>query len=317
MNHISAEPVIAHKSWKNASGVEHSGNCLDIKNGFEIIDCEYCKFKHAIPVPTAAELIEIYRHEYYSKEKPLYAERQLEDIDWWNRAYDDRFETLEAALPPNRRTIIDVGSGPGLFLKRGEQRGWNVLGVEPSEQAVSHARSLGLNVIEGLFNKASAQTLGKFDAVHMSLVLEHIPDPLEMLLLAKTILNDGGIICLEVPNDYNPFQRALTKLCAFPSWWVDPPHHLNYFNFESLQNLVERAGFKTLLKEATFPIDLFLLMGDNYIGNDPLGRSCHSKRKKMELNLDKSGSNLIKRELYARLAEIGIGREIVMYAVKL
>jgi hypothetical protein len=84
-----------------------------------------------------------------------------------------------------------------------------------------------------------------------------------------------------------------------------------------LQNLVERAGFKTLLKEATFPIDLFLLMGDNYIGNDPLGRSCHSKRKKMELNLDKSGSNLIKRELYARLAEIGIGREIVMYAVKL
>jgi SAM-dependent methyltransferase len=316
MNHVSSAPAIGHKSWKNASGVEHSGDCFDIKNGFEIIDCEHCKFKHAIPVPTVAELIEIYRHEYYSKEKPLYAERQLEDIEWWNRAYDDRFETFEAALPSDRRTIIDIGSGPGFFLKRGEQRGWNVLGLEPSEQAVSHARGLGLNVIEGFFNEASAQTLGKFDVVHMSLVLEHIPDPLEMLFLAKGILKDRGIICLEVPNDYNPFQRALTKSNAFPPWWVAPPHHLNYFNFESLQNLVERAGFQTLKKEATFPIDLFLLMGDNYVGNDIVGRACHSKRKAMELYLDKSGCNEIKREIYLKFAECGIGREIVLYAEK-
>jgi len=136
------------------------------------------------------------------------------------------------------------------------------------------------------------------------------------LLLAKQILKDGGIICLEVPNDYNPFQRALTKSGAFSPWWVAPPHHLNYFNFDSLQGLVERAGFKTFLKESTFPIDLFLLMGENYVGNDLVGRACHSRRKTMERNLDKGGFNVTKREIYSKLAECGIGREILMYAVK-
>ena len=71
-----------------------------------------------------------------------------------------------------------------------------------------------------------------------------------------------------------------------------------------------------VLREATFPIDLFLLMGEHYVGDDKLGRRCHARRKTLELNLVAGGRNDLKRRLYRLLAELGIGREVVMYGVK-
>ncbi len=151
----------------------------------------------------------------------------------------------------------------------------------------------------------------------MSLVLEHIPDPAALLALAHGQLDDGGLLCVVVPNDFNPFQLVARDHLEFNPWWVAPPHHINYFNFSSLQKLLERCGFEVIHKEATFPIDMFLLMGDNYIGNDELGRACHGKRKMLELNLSRAGMAEIKRHLYQSLANIGLGREVVLIARKL
>ena len=43
----------------------------------------------------------------------------------------------------NIGTIIDVGSGPGLFLEVGNQRGWNTYGFEPSTAAAHNSRERG------------------------------------------------------------------------------------------------------------------------------------------------------------------------------
>lgn len=301
----------AIKEWNG-----HVGPVLDSKNGFDIIDCEICGFKHATPVPTEKELEEIYRHEYYTEEKPLYIERFKEDLDWWNIAYGDRYDTFEAELPTDRRRILDIGCGPGYFLKHGKDRGWDVLGVEPSKQAAAHARSLGLNIIEEFLDEDLAPKLRQFDVIHMSEVLEHIPQPGKLLKLAHQMLAPDGIICVVVPNDYSPFQTALRKSCGFEPWWVAAPHHLNYFDHVSLKNLLARHGFKAMMVESTFPIDLFLLMNDNYVRNDNLGRQCHQRRKNFEKNLNSAGLNDLKRQLYKSFSNLCIGREICLYAKK-
>jgi len=213
--------------------------------------------------------------------------------------------------------MLDIGSGPGLFLLNGQNRGWQVKGIEPSLQAIEHSWGMGLDVAQGYFSEETASGLGTFDAINMSLVLEHIPDPAALLTLAHGQLDAGGLLCVVVPNDFNPFQLVARDHLDFKPWWVAPPHHINYFNFNSLQRLMERCGFDVIHKEATFPIDIFLLMGDNYIGNDELGRACHSKRKILELNLSSSGMTEIKRHLYQNLANIGLGREVVLVARKL
>jgi SAM-dependent methyltransferase len=303
-------------SWVDARGVTHKGLVCQVVDGFSVIDCEYCRFKHVVPLPTAHELETIYSHEYYTQEKPLYIERYLEDKTWWDGVYAERYETLEQYLG-GTGSILDVGSGPGLFLDLGRNRGWSVKGIEPSLKAADYSRHvLGLD-IENIFLDAEiAPTLGQFDVVNMGEVLEHLPDPAGMLEIARGLLKRDGLLMLVVPNDFNPFQIILRDHLGFSPWWVAPPHHLNYFSHESLKFLVERLGFNVLHMESTFPIDMFLMMGKDYIGNDALGREVHGLRKVFDKNLFAGGGDL-RRKLYSALADRGLGREVVLYARKL
>lgn len=296
--------------------IKHEGPTLDSANGFDVIECGPCGFKHVIPIPSAKDLEEVYRHEYYTKEKPLYLERHREDLEWWNLVYGERYDFFEQHLPPDRRQILDIGSGPGFFLLHGKNRGWETMGIEPSAHAAAHSRGLGLQITEDFLTDSSAKTLGQFDAIHASEVLEHIADPAGLLGVVHSLLKPGGLLCVVVPNDYNPFQHVLRSACGYKPWWVAPPHHINYFNVDSLGRLFARNNFSIVHQEATFPIDLFLLMGDNYIGNDALGRQCHAKRKTFEKNLAATGRGDLKRNLYQHLASVGLGREIVLFASK-
>jgi SAM-dependent methyltransferase len=299
-----------------ASWQGHEGKRMVTKNGFDIIDCCQCGFIHIIPIPTEKELEKIYRHNYYTQEKPLYLERHRADLDWWNMVYAERFEIMEQYLDASRRRLLDVGSGPGFFLLNGQKRGWQVKGIEPSKKAVEHSRGLGVEVENGFFSKQSASSLGKFDAINLSEVLEHIPNPEALLSLVYGQLDNNGMVCISVPNDFNPFQNALYNYLDFKPWWIAPPHHINYFTFESIQKLIERCGFEVVHKEATFPIDMFLLMGENYIDNDELGRICHQRRMTFELNLINAGMGYVKKKLFKDFANSGFGREVVLFALK-
>ncbi len=305
------------KNEKICRWEEHEGEIVENSGGFKVIECNLCGFKHIVPLPTSEELESIYKSEYYTKEKPLYVEKVAKDLDWWRLAYRDRFDDFHRNLPTSRRRLLDVGSGPGFFLQYGREIGWDVIGIEPSSLAVKHTQSLSLDVVEGVLDETIVSELGRFDVVHLNNVLEHVRDPQEILGLCCELLDDEGLICVVVPNDFNPFQIVLQDTCGFKPWWVAPPHHINYFDFDSLEKLLERVGFEKLARETTFPIDLFLLMGENYIGNDTVGRVCHKKRMVFEKNLEKGGINSVKRKLYKKMAEIGIGREVVILAKKI
>lgn len=293
----------------------HDGPVIDSKDDQNIIDCRYCGFRHQWPIADAATITRIYQDEYYVDEKPQYFQHYEEDADWWNLAYDDRLDLFAEHLPADRRRLLDIGSGPGLFLARARDRGWQTLGIEPSRQAAAYATAKGLEIRNEFLTPATTR-LGHFDAIHLSAVLEHIPDPLAMLELAYSMLAPGGMICVVVPNDYNPIQLAARQACGLAPWWVAPPHHINYFSPDTLKTCLQGCGFVDFELSTTFPIDLFLLMGDNYTADPALGRACHGKRKALEFALARSGQNALRKALYASLIQLGIGREIVIYGKK-
>jgi len=211
----------------------HKGIVIDRVKGYEVLDCRTCGYKHLHPIPSNADLEAVYRNEYYSREKPLYLERAQEDLPWWNLVYRDRYRFFEKHLAKDRRRILDVGSGPGFFLDFGKKRGWCPLGIEPSQIAAEFSRSLELEVINDFLDPSTAKNLGRFDAVNMSEVLEHVPNPDKMLELAFELLDPGGILCVVVPNDYNPIQLLARKAFGFTPWWIAPPHHINFFRSTS------------------------------------------------------------------------------------
>ena len=182
--------------------------------------------------------------------------------------------------------------------------------------AAEYSRSLGLDVVEEFLTPENAKQLGSFDAIHANEVFEHLPDPRGMTALLGDLLAPGGVLCICVPNDYSPIQETVRSVCGYSPWWVAPPHHINFFDFESLARLLTDAGLVVTIRESTFPIDMFLLMGENYVGNDELGRHYHGLRKTFERNLVAGGRNDLKRALYRSLADLDIGREVILYATK-
>ena len=95
-----------------------------------------------------------------------------------------------------------------------------------------------------------------------------------------------------------------------------PPHHLNYFDFATLANLLERLRFRIAEKTTSFPMETFLLMGDDYTKDPVLGRASHNRRKKFDMALEEAGLSKVRRAFYRALAETGIGREAVIIATK-
>lgn len=293
---------------------KHAGPVIDRVGEFDIIECESCGFVHILPIPTEKEMETVYREEYYATEKPLYLEHHREDLEWWKSSYQQRYDIFENHLPENRRRLLDVGSGPGNFLLTGRDRGWQVLGIEPSKQAAEYSRNQGLDIVEEFFTREMASKLEPFDVVHLSQVLEHISDPAELLRAAHDALSPDGLLCVAVPNDYNPLQKVLRLARKFEPYWLAPPHHINYFSFDSLSSVMERCGFEPIARTTSFPMEMFLLMGHNYVGSDKLGRELHGERKLFDLAFEDAGMHKTLAGFYRSLAAEGMGREAIVIA---
>ncbi|MFO1187075.1 MAG: class I SAM-dependent methyltransferase [Alphaproteobacteria bacterium] len=293
----------------------HGGPVRDTVDDFTVIDCETCGFAHVTPLPSEADLAAHYAKDYYGQIKPDYLARAKADEPWARLGFDDRLDILEANLPKGRRRLLDIGSGPGLFAAHARSRGWAAEGIEPSGQACAHARSLDVPVTCGTFDDKTATQLGKFDAITLTNMLEHVPDPAAILLRAHECLAEHGLVCVTVPNDYNGFQTTLRTNGAAP-WWIAPPHHLNYFGFDSLARLVSRVGFQEIERTTSFPMEIFALMGELYMGNDALGRACHQQRIAFDGAFASAGTGETRRKFYAALAAAGFGREVIIVAQK-
>ncbi len=294
-----------------ARGAHHKGNVVDSANNFDVIDCETCLFKHIIPIPSEEELKKLYEQEFYSTEKPNYFKEVEEDSEWWRYTYNYHYKLMLKNCKKQNPRILDIGSGPGLFVKCGKELNLDVLGLEPSKLAYEYSEKMGLKVVNDFFSEKIAEKYGKFDIVYAKFVVEHLPNPREFIKNIKSALNPDGIICLIAPNDFNPLQDILRKNMGFSPWWVAPPQHINYFNFESIKRLLENSEFEIVECTASFPMEFFLLNGNNYVGNSALGRKCHLRRKLFEINMYKYGSEQLAK-LYKSFSDYGIGREFIV-----
>jgi len=297
----------------------HEGPLLYAAVGdISVIDCQGCHFAHIVPLPDPAALRRYYSASYYVDAKPNYLSEAERDAGWWQLVYAERYTELAHWVTSGGRQILDVGSGPGYFLAEGRRRGWEGIGLEPSEVARTYSQKrLGLTVFDSEFDEAAAEQWHDFDAVNMGEVLEHVPDPADMLGRAYRVLKPGGVVCVIVPNDFNAIQHALVAAGQQDAWWVVPSQHLNYFCAGTLHQLMRRCGFSVADVTCTFPLELFLVAGQNYVGHPEVGAEVHAWRKRLEMGLELLGLGELKREAYRTLARRGMGRDIVMYGKRL
>lgn len=151
--------------------------------------------------------------------------------------------------------------------------------------------------------------------VNFSFVLEHIQNPYDFMEKMKSeFMSENGYLCIEVPNDFNLLQRVYTAYHKTEPYWIHFPDHLNYWNFESFKVFLNRAGFEIIYQTSSFPLEMFLLMDEDYIKAKELGKIAHSKRLQFESKFKEIGRTEDIFMIYQKLSEINIGREIQVVA---
>jgi 2-polyprenyl-3-methyl-5-hydroxy-6-metoxy-1,4-benzoquinol methylase len=137
--------------------------------------------------------------------------------------------------------LLDVGCANGEFLLQMQALGWDVEGLDVDEASLEQARAAGLRVHAGTLASASLPAQG-FDAITMSHVLEHVPDPHETLRAAHGLLRPGGVLWIATPNAWSLTRRRYGR--DWLSW--DPPRHLAVYTTETVRSMLREAGFATV-----------------------------------------------------------------------
>jgi 2-polyprenyl-3-methyl-5-hydroxy-6-metoxy-1,4-benzoquinol methylase len=166
------------------------------------------------------------------------------DLSYFDKRHGAMLELIERHAPRVGR-LLEVGAGAGFFLKSAERKGWDVAGVELSAEAVKFASArLDLDVRR---EQAEQMTFppASFDVVVMFDVVEHLLDPLVSLQRVGGALRPGGVLIISTPN-FN----ALTRFALGANWAVlSPAEHLWNFSAHSLDRMLRRAGFSSVMLE--------------------------------------------------------------------
>jgi SAM-dependent methyltransferase len=155
--------------------------------------------------------------------------------------YRDRLARVER-YQPAPRIWLDVGCGGGGLLKCARDAGYEVEGIELSPSADVITREFGIPVHKLPLAEVVGQLRHRaFGVVSYFHVLEHVPDPVGELRLAKTLLGPQGVLVVEVPFfDSLPWKVLGSRHRHFYRG------HRSYFNRQSLEAILMATGFGVL-----------------------------------------------------------------------
>jgi len=187
------------------------------------------------------------------------------DSDWWRDLSENGGVVLKKSLAQmrpmfnrqlaqlekmtERRQLLDVGAGGGVFLAAARERGWKVMGHDSNPHAAAAAKAaFDLFFVSGLNEIAK----GSVDVVRLSHVLEHVPFPVDFLREMRLTLHAEGVIVAIVPNAaslsysvVNSFRRKRVTLprLALP---MSPGFHPLGFTPRALEIVAKSAGFTVI-----------------------------------------------------------------------
>jgi len=148
---------------------------------------------------------------------------------------------------PDKGHLLEVGSYCGFFLESFQKKypTWDYIGVEPSKWASEYARSqLKINTRTGTLEDNIKELTPDYDAVVCWDVLEHLKDPIAFLTQINSIMKQNGVFCFSTLDVDNWFPKLMGK--RWP-WLMEM--HLFYFNSNTTEQFLSRAGFKIIRAE--------------------------------------------------------------------
>jgi Methyltransferase domain len=200
------------------------------------LECTFMQMKHVLPEERLTGHYADYRSDSYNKERihyePSYAytaqhiglaqeaEIRVADLTTW---LDGKFE-----VTPNF-TMLDYGGADGRFLPEAaaEKYVFEISDYPPAP---------------GVIRVNSKAALKQYSYVQVSHVLEHVMYPLTLVKSISELVEPGGYLYLEVPQEISDEELARLKLRgAARSYFIH--EHVNQYSSPGIAALFEGVGF--------------------------------------------------------------------------
>lgn len=155
-------------------------------------------------------------------------------------------------LNPNAKGL-EIGCGYGWFLETCKEHTIRCDGVEPETRFNELYRVGGFHVLNGFYPDIITGT-EKYDFIIFNDVLEHIPDIDATMKSNYTILNNNGLLVVNLPIQeglFYFFSRIAYKfgiIDLLNRMWQFNFHspHIYYFRKENMISLASKHGFKLI-----------------------------------------------------------------------
>ena len=201
--------------------------------------CRSCRHVYLDPGEAVLDL-EAFYADFYRQD--LQRRPHIQNLDVYlaklNADSERRFRTCRPYLSSDQ-TCLEVGAGYGLFAKAIRPFAKQVTVVDPSETTQTNAEQFGLLYVEDL-----ALLKCRFDHIFAFHTLEHFIDPVAALDRLRLLLNDHGLLFIEVPNVNDLLVAASTKYQKFYYQLA----HLHYFSSHTLERCFRKSAFDIVRK---------------------------------------------------------------------
>ena len=216
---------------------------------FDIWECADCTLRFTQHVPTQDSIGPYYKSDAYishtDSEKglvnKLYKFARSYTLNW-------KMNLVKSRVGKGLSTgsLLDIGTGTGAFLHKAFQSGWSVTGLEPDEgarQICYDKYKLQPEPPSKLFELET----GKYDAITMWHVLEHVHQLHEYMVEINRVLKSTGVAFIALPNYTSKDAEH------YQEYWAayDVPRHLYHFSPEAMNQLADQHG---LVVESASPM---------------------------------------------------------------
>ncbi len=215
---------------------------------YRVLRCKACSLVWVTPRWGDEAIHQVYDADYWRSDSPKtkgYA-NYADEAELYLKTFRRRTRLVRRYVPKGGR-ILDVGCAAGFFLRVMRDGGHDVRGVELSPaiagEAIAHLGEdrvhVGtLDTVPG--DPARGFGKGSFDLVTMWDVVEHVPDPQDLLRQARAMLRDDGHLIVETQNVDSRFANLLG-----PKWHhYKHEEHIYHFNPHTIRALLDQAGFE-------------------------------------------------------------------------
>lgn len=215
------------------------------KENFAVVTCDSCNM-HFIPP--------FYRKQItYTQYKNEAVTQAVRAGNNWIKVqrHKLRFKFIQRFIKSGK--LFDLGAGWGHFMLAGKELGYDVYGVEISEQPYLYCvNDLKLPVDHIDFFEMDESK--KFDLITMWDVLEHIDHANEFLAKCASLTKPDGYLFLQVPQIDSYFAKRHRD-----EWKMMGLDHVNYFGKDTITRILKNNGYEVVAIKSSFEIKLFIM----------------------------------------------------------